>query len=245
MKNKFSLLVSGAAAALALMACSSLEVSNPEEENFPTGWSVSEYMAANPDLRALQIMDQVAIMNTKSGAASDEADETAFAGIMDQIAVNYAGFTAATWDATDAAKLKYLKNFNVRGATNELELFATLELDTNALAMQYVAFGKREGRPYRLCNESDASLIVKGECQADDKSFFDAHLYCSRDGVAYCIDCAPADACAAAPSSSADDATTKPTSSSAAAPTDPESSAAEDPTPESSSAAEPETPAEP
>lgn len=198
MKNKFSLLIS--ASALAFMACSSLEVSNPEVENFPANWSVAAYLNANPDLRALQIMDQVTILNTKSGFASDAADDAAFEAIMGDVAVNYAGFTAATWDAADAAKTKYVKSFNVYGVTNELELFATMTLDSAAVEEQYVSYGRREGRPYRMCADGEGT-IVKGDCQSTDMegalfpSNFENHLYCSRAGVTYCIDCVASDEC--------------------------------------------------
>lgn len=225
--NKISLLLS--ASALAFMACSSLDVNNAEEENYPADWSVAAYMAANPDLRALQIMDQVAIMNVKSGLKADEADDAAFEAVMGDIAVNYAGFTTATWDATDAAKVKYVKTFNVYGVTNEAELFATLELDSSAVAQQYIAYGKREGRPYRMCAEGEGT-IVKGTCQSNDMvdalfpDNYEAHRYCSRGGVTYCIDCTASDECPVmAP----------------VTPVAPESSAAADPAPESSAAAEP------
>lgn len=198
MKKQISLLLS--ASALAFMACSSLEVSNPEEENFPADWSAAAYMAVNPDLRAMQIMDQVAIMNLKSGVAADAADDAAFEAVMGDIAVTYAGFTAANWDAADASKVKHVKSYNVHGVTNEMELFATMELDTAALAMQYVSYGKREGRPYRACAAGEGS-IVKGDCQSVDlegalfPTNFDNHLYCSREGVTYCIDCTASDEC--------------------------------------------------
>ncbi|MCQ2097699.1 MAG: hypothetical protein MJY87_07130 [Fibrobacter sp.] len=232
MKNKFSLLVSGAV--FALMACSSLEVNNPEEENFPTGWSVAEYISVNPDLRALQIMDQVAIRN--AGQTSDDAAFTENTDLMKTIAVNYAGFTEATWDPTDSKKLKYLKAFNIYGVDNEPEIFDTMVLDSSAIAEQYVAFGRREGRPYRSCTEAETGLVTKGECQAaegglkGDQLYYDAHLYCSKGGVTYCIDCAASDEC--------------PVIDTPVTP-GPESSAAEDPTPESSAAEETETPAEP
>ena len=86
MKNiKISLLAAGAT--IALLACSSLEVSNPEAENFPEGWSTAEYISVNPDLRALQIADQVAILNSASGAASDEADFMADTVLMTKVAL--------------------------------------------------------------------------------------------------------------------------------------------------------------
>lgn len=198
MKNRISLLLS--ASALAFMACSSLEVSNPEEENFPADWSAAAYMAVNPDLRAMQIRDQVSIMNTRSGIAADEADAAAFEAIMGDVALNYAGFTAANWDAVDKAKVKFVMGFNVNGATNELEILATIQPDTTALAMQFVSYGRREGRPYRMCGEGEGT-IVKGDCQSNDMegslfpTNFEAHLYCSRDGVTYCIDCTAADEC--------------------------------------------------
>ena len=70
MKNfKISLLAAGAT--IALLACSSLEVSNPDAENFPSDWSTSEFVRVNPDLRALQIRDQVDIMNTRSRKPAD------------------------------------------------------------------------------------------------------------------------------------------------------------------------------
>lgn len=188
MKNKFSLLIS--ASALAFMACSSLEVSNPEEGIYPEGWNVVEYMAANPDLRSLQIMDQVGIINTKSGLKADGADSAAFDVIKAEIAIKYAGFTEASLDLEDKAKMKYLGAFNINGATNELVVLDTLTLDTGAIARQYVVYGKREGRPYRLCRDTETALFEKGDCYANAVTqYYDEHLFCSRGGVTYCIDC--------------------------------------------------------
>ena len=193
MKNiKISLLTAGAT--LALLACSSLEVSSPETENFPEGWSVAEYMSVNPDLRALQIMDQVAIMNTLSEAESDEAAFLSDTTLMTTIALNYAAFTEKNLDFKDKDKMKYLKSFNINGVSNEPEVFAKLELDTSAIARQYIVYGAIEGRPYRKCKESETALVKKGECQMTADSYR-AHLYCANAGVTYCIDCKAADEC--------------------------------------------------
>ena len=179
----------------------SLVVSNPEEENYPAGWSVANYIAANPDLRSLQIMDQVAILNATSGLPADNDAFAANTELMLTIATQYAGFTATSWDPTDSKKLKYLQSFNIYGVDNEPAVFSTMVLDSNAIAQQYVAYGRREGRPFRPCNESETGLVAKGECQAEiggikqDQLYYDNHTYCSRGGVSYCIDCGASDAC--------------------------------------------------
>ena len=197
MKNiKISLLAAGAT--IALLACSSLEVSNPESENYPEGWSTAEYISINPDLRALQIADQVNIMNTLSGAASDEADFTADTVLMTKIALEYAAFTEKNLDFSDKSKMKYLKQFNINGVSNEPAVFDTLTLDSSVFARQFLVYGKVEGRPYRKCKDSESNLVKKGSCQSDEANAnigYMAHLYCSNAGVTYCIDCAVTDEC--------------------------------------------------
>ena len=244
MKNiKISLLAAGAT--IALLACSSLEVTNPEEENFPSDWSVDEYLSVNPDLRALQILDQVAIMNVVSGAASDMDAFLADTALMTNVAINYAGFTETGLDFTDTDKMKYLKQFNINGVSNEPAVFDTLTLDTSVIARQYLVFGAIEGRPYRKCSEAEAGsgLVKRGDCQMKDSSYV-SHKYCASAGVTYCIDCDKvADECPEVvidePESSSSAAA--PESSEAAGEGDSSSSeaAGEGGEPESSSATEP------
>jgi len=231
MKNiKISLLAAGAT--IALLACSSLEVSNPESENFPEDWSLAEFASVNPDLLALQIKDQVNVINTVSKLPSDEDDFMADADALKQLALTYAAFTEESYDIADNAKLKYLKAFNINGVSNEAAVFDSLlkgkavcagilngkgvTLDSSVLARQFVVYGAAEGRPYRKCKEAETGLVKRGECQsADEPSIgFSAHLYCDNAGVAYCIDCdaveddcpasvTPASSSSAAPKSSA------------------------------------------
>lgn len=196
MKNvKISLLAAGAT--LALLACSSLEVDNPEEENFPADWSVVEYIKANPDLRALQIMDQVNIWNATKGFESDEAAFLADTTLMTNVALNYAGFTETSLDFTDKDKMKYLKAFNMYGVDNEVAVFETLALDTSVFEKQFVAYGAVEGRPYRTCKDNEANLVKRGDCQSSEVASvgFVGHLYCASAGAVYCIDCAATDEC--------------------------------------------------
>lgn len=196
MKNiKISLLAAGAT--IALLACSSLEVNNPEVENFPEGWSTAEYISINPDLRALQIADQVAIMNSLSGAASDETGFLADTVLMTKIALEYAGFTAEGFDITDKSKKKYLLQFNINGVSNEPAVFDTLTLDSAVFDRQYIVYGAVEGRPYRKCKDTETALVKKGECQKQEAASvgYKNHLYCSNAGVTYCIDCAATEVC--------------------------------------------------
>jgi len=217
MKNvKISLLAAGAT--LALLACSSLEVDNPEEENFPADWSVVEYIKANPDLRALQIMDQVSIWNATKGFESDEDAFLADTALMTDVALKFAGFTETSLDFADKDKMKFLKSFNMYGVTDERVVLDTLTLDSIVFEKQFVVYGAVEGRPYRLCADTETSLVKKGECQSDEATSvgYVAHLYCSKSGVVYCIDCEATDECpeiivpeessssAAAPDSSAE-----------------------------------------
>ena len=261
MKNfKISLLAAGAT--IALLACSSLEVSNPEAENFPADWSVAEYMKANPDLRALQIKDQVLILNTLSGLPADTAKFMSDTVTLKKIALEYAGFTEASFNLADDAKRKYIKTFDINGVDNEPAVFDTLKLDTALIERQYVVYGKIEGRPYRRCGATDVNLVKKGDCQAEEAAnvAFSKHLYCALEGVTYCIDCDKVlDDCpeviiepeqssssAAAPESS-EAAVEGDSSSSVVAEGDsssseaaaPESSEGAEPEPESSSATEP------
>ena len=253
MKNiKISLLAAGAT--IALLACSSLEVSNPESENFPEGWSTAEYVSVNPDLRALQIADQVAIMNSLSGAASDEADFTADTVLMTKIALEYAGFTEEGLDLSDKTKMKYLKRFNINGVSNEPAVFDTLTLDSVVFDRQYIVYGAVEGRPYRKCKDTETALVKKGECQKQEAASvgYKAHLYCSNAGVTYCIDCAATDECPEVIEEESSSSEAAPESSEAAGEGDSSSSEAavegdsssseggEGGEPESSSATEPE-----
>ena len=248
MKNiKISLLATGAT--IALLACSSLEVSDPEVENYPEGWSTAEYISINPDLRALQLADQVTIMNSLSGAASDEAEFLADTTLMTKIALEYAGFTEEGFDLSDKAKKKYLLQFNINGVSNEPAVFDTLTLDSAAFSRQYIVYGAVEGRPYRKCKDTETALVKKGECQKQEAPSigYKDHLYCSNAGVTYCIDCAATDECPevieepesssseVAPESSETAGEGESSSSEAA----PESSAGEGGEPESSSATEP------
>ena len=199
MKNvKISLLAAGAT--LALLACSSLEVDNPAEENFPKDWSVSEYIKVNPDLRALQIRDQVNILNVSREAETTDPffEEGVITELGKTVALNYAGLTQNELDNADPASLqKFLANFNVYGVDNEPALFDTLTLDTSVFEQQYVAYGVIEGRPYRLCKDNETQLVKKGDCQADTLASvgFVGHLYCANAGVTYCIDCESTDEC--------------------------------------------------
>ncbi len=220
MKNKFSLLVSGAAIALA--ACSSLEVSNPETGNYPAGWNVAEFLEVNPDLRSLAIMDQVANLNAESGAASDEAEFRKDTATYTAVAINFAGFTAENFTGS-SDQMKHLIKFNIYGISNEEEVLGTFTLDTAAIEKQYVAYGRREGRPVRTCMDSD-NVFLKGDCQAvmdtiyakcteDDvatgvpgcdkvgKKYiddivntgrFDNHIFCRKGSDVYCLDCTEA-----------------------------------------------------
>lgn len=199
MKNvKISLLAAGAT--LALLACSSLEVSNPSAENFPKDWVLSEYVKVNQDLRALQIRDQVNILNASREPETTNPffDSTGINELGKNVALNYAGLTQNELDKADPASLKtYLEAFNVYGVDNEPALFDTLKLDSSVFELQYVAYGAVEGRPYRECKASDANLVKKGDCQADTLASvgFIGHLYCASEGVTYCIDCDATDEC--------------------------------------------------
>ena len=192
MKNfKISLLAAGVT--IALLACSSLEVSNPEAENFPSDWNTSEFVRVNPDLRALQIRDQVAIMNAKSGKPSDLESFMSDSATLKKIALEHAGFTEANFDfKMNDNYTAYLQSFNINGVDSEYVVFDTLTLDSAVFEMQYIAYGKIEGRPYRMCGEGDlAKLVKKGECQASEsaKVGYSNHKYCALDGVTYCFDC--------------------------------------------------------
>lgn len=253
MKKKISLLVAGTA--LAFMACSSLEVNNPIEENFPSDWNVEVYANLNPDLKALQYTDQIAIMNKQSGAADDMDAFVANEAMVNEIAVKYAGFTATNWDPTAKDKMEFVKKFNINGVTNENEVIPTIKLDMEALSEQYLAYGMRDGRPYRECREGEAT-VIKQQCQAADTNVVTAgtgaskvtvyyyhydHLYCAQGGEVYCIGCEAEDAtckdpAAALPAESSSSVTATPASSSSDAGSTPESSSSGDPAPESSSA---------
>lgn len=256
MKKKISLLVAGTA--LAFMACSSLEVNNPIEENFPSDWNVEVYANLNPDLKALQYTDQIAIMNKQSGAADDMDAFVANEAMLSEIAVKYAGFTATNWDPAAKDKMDFIKKFNINGVTNENEVIPTIKLDMEALSEQYLAYGMRDGRPYRECREGEAT-VIKQQCQAADTNVVTAgtgaskvtvfyyhyeHLYCAQGGEVYCIDCEAEDAtckdpAAALPPESSSSVTAAPTSSSSDADSAPESSAGGDPAPESSADGDP------
>jgi len=191
MKNvKISLLAAGAT--LALLACSSLEVDNPTEENFPKDWSAAEYIKVNPDLRALQIRDKVTYMNATSGAEKDDDAFVADVETVKALMIKHGGMTEAGFSLETHGK--YIKGFNIYGVENESAIFDTLTLDTSVIERQYIAFGAIEGRPYRSCTAADANLVKQGACQSDEDNAnvgYIGHLYCASEGVNYCLDCDP------------------------------------------------------
>ena len=248
MKNfKISLLAAGAT--IALLACSSLEVSNPEAENFPPDWSTSEFVRVNPDLRALQIRDQVDIMNTRSRKPADPEVFMSDSVMLKKIALEYAGFTESNYDLKNSEYLLYLQSFNIYGVEHEDVVFDTLTLDSAVFKLQYTAYGKIEGRPYRACGEADmAKIVKKGPCQANSnaKVGYRDHLYCALEGAAYCLDCDKImDDCPVVSSSSNATPESSETSSegdsSSSVAAEGDSSSSEAAEPESSVAAEPES----
>ena len=249
MKNfKISLLAAGAT--IALLACSSLEVSNPDAENFPPDWSTSEFVRVNPDLRALQIRDQVDIMNTGSGKPSDLESFMSDSATLKKIALEHAGFTEANFDfKMNDNYTAYLQSFNIYGVEHEDVVFDTLTLDSAVFKLQYTAYGKIEGRPYRACGEADmAKIVKKGPCQANSnaKVGYRDHLYCALEGAAYCLDCDKImDDCPVVSSSSNATPESSETSSegdsSSSVAAEGDSSSSEAVEPESSVAAEPES----
>lgn len=62
MNKKFAYAL-GAAAAIALVACSADSISNADVENWPSDFNVAEYSAANPDLATYQALTAVAEKN--------------------------------------------------------------------------------------------------------------------------------------------------------------------------------------
>lgn len=103
---KKSLFLLTALGTFALMACSSLDVSDAEstKENYPDDFSASEYVALHPGLRSLQIQDYVKAHNSglsleKDVVAADSAAFLADTATLHQIFVNpdYAGYSEDFW----------------------------------------------------------------------------------------------------------------------------------------------------
>ncbi len=103
---KKSLFLLTALGTFALMACSSLDVSDAEstQENYPDDFSASEYVSLHPGLRSLQIQDYVKAHNSGLSLETDAvaADTAAFladTATLHQIFVNpdYAGYTEDFW----------------------------------------------------------------------------------------------------------------------------------------------------
>lgn len=103
---KKSLFLLTALGTFALMACSSLDVSDAEstKENYPDDFSASEYVALHPGLRSLQIQDYVKEHNSalsleKDVVAADTAAFLADTATLHQIFVDpdYAGYTEDFW----------------------------------------------------------------------------------------------------------------------------------------------------
>lgn len=232
MKYSKTLLL-GSVAAIALAACSSLDVDGTVIDNYPTGFTYAGYLAANPDLVDLQYMDQVEIYNAQytlnysddavDVSAAKKSDEDAFVGDTAQmvaIGETYGGFAKdflANSENITGRVVTYLKKFNVYGTTNDLDAISKMVIDTTAIVEQYLAYGKKEGRPFRICAASEmGSLVKKGDCQSDDAGYYLNHLYCADEAtkVTYCLDCdasfetcpevvAPTSSSAAKPASSA------------------------------------------
>ena len=104
MKKSLSYLL--ALGTVALTACSSMDVSSSEslEGNYPSDFSVAEYMALHPGLRSLQIQDYVSAYNSgltleADSVAADTAAFMADTATLHQIYVNpyYAGYSEELW----------------------------------------------------------------------------------------------------------------------------------------------------
>lgn len=192
MKNKMLLLLS--LGMLATVGCSSLDVSSAEsvKENYPADFSYEAYMTLHPGLRSLQIQDYVSAYNKALDATVDVSADTdqfwADTASLHQIYLNpfYAGYTEELWvedwanGEIPSDKQKVLKKFNFNDRLDDLVALNKIPVDTTAISLQYVLYGRAQGWAYRLCEDSEKTNPV--QTAADSANFATKH-YCADGDI--------------------------------------------------------------
>ena len=165
-----------------LAACSSMDVSDPYEDNLPAGFDASVYEKLHPELRYLQLKDYVAYYNTnlsnsvtKNGGdfsamkAADEANFTAATNEANLAAMCSSKFIGGASGhsaescvnvSADVSLMEELKAFNLVGVTDDFAALESVPHDYVAFSLQYIMFGQSHGWAYRDC--SDAELANPG-----------------------------------------------------------------------------------
>jgi hypothetical protein len=81
----------------------------------------------------------------------------------------------------DASVRKYVFTYNIYGATNDLAVLENLTPDTEAAALQFIAFGKSHGWAYRRCKaEEQANTAVDPIYGVEYPA---TKLYCDDNGT--------------------------------------------------------------
>ena len=158
-----------------LGACSSMSVDDPYVENFPAGFSTSEYMALHPELRMLQVRDYVVARNNafkdsvnKAGGdynALKATDDALFAADVATLTAICVDSTLGGYSADTCASIatftnvieKLTSTFNFVGRADDLQALASIPVDEIAISQQYIVFGKAHGWPYRYCTAAEAA----------------------------------------------------------------------------------------
>lgn len=157
------------AAALVFAACSSMDISEAEAtaEYYPEGFDVTVYAQLNPVLISLQIRDFVKSANSLTISAEEvAADKEAFSADTASLHViyvspRYAGYSEEDWinlwtNTADSIVTKKISSmtelFNIKSVRDDLKTLDAIQIDYEAIKMQFMVFGKTHGWPYRLCD---------------------------------------------------------------------------------------------
>lgn len=174
------------AAVFALAACSSLEPADDFERygNFlPPDFNLAKFSELNPDIAALQATDTIRQINLAWEAKQTE-DNLDVGALKEQdngkfvyadginIAKNYLKWNDAEMDKArvgskaDTAALGRWLRFNILGSDNELDFlenFLQTKADSTLILQTFVKYSLRDGRPYRVCKDSEAGNEQKSE----------------------------------------------------------------------------------
>lgn len=173
--------------ALALAACSSMEPKDDFElygDFLPPDFNLANFSRLNPDIAVLQAIDTIRQINEawenlqKETLTATEinalkkSDSTAFVdGEGQTVARNYLKWrdediAAALNEARSndtTARGRWLR-FNIYGQDNEpsfLEGFLQSKVDSTLILQTYTMYGRKDGRPYRVCKSGELANEVK------------------------------------------------------------------------------------
>jgi hypothetical protein len=171
-------------ALLALGACSSMEPSSDVERYeglLPSDYTVSGYLAVNPDAAAIQATSAIFGHNadwkaaqTAAGVSADDlaskiaADSTAFFADVTALQAFQVSYLNQKWvsvDSLEPVDRAALQRFNLMdqagGELAFVQNYLATSLDSSLVTQTYILYGKAEGRAYRACADTDPKTEKK------------------------------------------------------------------------------------